>query len=130
MPSTAQLHQASNTADMDGRRRGHNFKSNGFAFSRPLSIAQIKCYRSHTRLLRSMNKSAPVECSVCHMDDDREHWSCAWCAIRMCGYCRKDFAERGSAALRERIKGAEYGDGVVASPGSSVENLSGEKSFV
>ncbi|KXL50844.1 MAG: hypothetical protein FE78DRAFT_75014 [Acidomyces sp. 'richmondensis'] len=107
--------------DIDGRRRGHNFKSNGVAFSRPLSITQIRCYRNHTRLLMSKNKHAPVECAVCHMDDDQEHWTCSWCAIRMCRYCRKDFAERGITALRQRIKQAELGGGLSAS--SSSESL-------
>jgi hypothetical protein len=46
---------------------------------------------------------------VCHIDDDGEHFSCSWCAIRMCKYCRKDFAQRGLTALRERIKTAEMG---------------------
>lgn len=57
------------------------------------------------------------------MDDDQEHWTCSWCAIRMCRYCRKDFAERGGNALRERVKQAECGACVEGSPGESVESL-------
>ncbi|EMC94765.1 hypothetical protein BAUCODRAFT_74112 [Baudoinia panamericana UAMH 10762] len=111
--------------DIDGRRRGHVFKSNGFAFSRALNIMQLKCYRNHSRLLMSNNKHAPVECAVCHMDDDHEYWSCSWCAVRMCRYCRKDFAERGMTALRDRIRKAEMGaDG---SPSSSTESFSRER---
>lgn len=107
------------TAD---RRRGHNFKPSGFAYSRPLTHVQVKCFKQHARLLPSRNKVAPVECAVCHIDDDRDHYSCSWCAIRMCRYCRKDFAERGITALRERIKSAEFGaSGESAS--SSAESL-------
>ncbi|KAK5126714.1 hypothetical protein LTR85_009648 [Meristemomyces frigidus] len=105
----------------DGRHRGHNFKSNGFAYSRALNLTQLKCYRNHSRLLRSKNKQAPVECAVCHMDDDQEHWTCSWCAMRMCRYCRKGFAEGGVTALRARIKEAETG----SSPSSSMESLGG-----
>lgn len=95
--------------DVEGRRNGHNFKSSGFAYTRPLALVQIKCFRGHERLLLSKNKSAPVECAVCHIDDDGDHFSCSWCALRMCKYCRRDFAERGMTALRERIKTAELG---------------------
>ena len=85
----------------------------------------MKCYREHIRLLPSKNKVAPVECSVCHVDDDHEHFSCSWCALRMCRFCRKDFAERGLLALKERIKQAEMGGG--SSPGSSELSLAGEE---
>ncbi|KAK4507623.1 hypothetical protein PRZ48_001358 [Zasmidium cellare] len=108
--------------ESEGRRRGHNFKSSGFAYTRPLTLAQIKCYRGHNRLLPSRNKNAPVECAVCHIDDDADHFSCSWCALRMCKYCRKDFAERGLGALRERIRKAELG-GAGDSANSSVESL-------
>ncbi|KAK5171868.1 uncharacterized protein LTR77_003504 [Saxophila tyrrhenica] len=93
------------------RRRGHTFKPSGFAYTRPLTFTQLKCYRGHVRLLPSKNKAAPVECSVCHIDDDNEHFSCSWCALRMCKFCRKDFAERGVVALKERIRQAEFGGG-------------------
>lgn len=43
------------------------------------------------------------------MDDEREHWSCAWCAVRMCGYCRGVFAEQGVGGLRGRVREAEGG---------------------
>ncbi|KAF7194497.1 hypothetical protein HII31_04166 [Pseudocercospora fuligena] len=119
-PSTA--HQ-----DSEGRRKGHNFKSSGFAYTRPLTLNQIKCYRGHDRLLLSRNKHAPVECAVCHMDDDTEHFSCSWCALRMCKFCRKDFAERGMTALRERIKLAELGGRRVDSAHSSASSESLEE---
>ncbi len=102
------------------RRRGHTFKPSGFAYTRPLTLTQMKCYREHCRLLPSKNKIAPVECSVCHIDDDREHFSCSWCALRMCRFCRKEFGERGLVALKERVKQAELGGG---SPGSSELSL-------
>lgn len=111
-PSSAALHMHSGGngySDGDGRKRGHNFKSNGFAYSRALNLTQLQCYRGHTRLLRSKNKAAPVECAVCHMDDDQEHWTCSWCALRMCRYCRKAFGEGGVKALRGRIREAEMG---------------------
>ncbi|KAI7588184.1 hypothetical protein KC316_g4608 [Hortaea werneckii] len=113
-------------SDIDGRKRGHNFKTNGFAYSRALNLTQLQCYRSHTRLLRSKNKAAPVECAVCHMDDDQEHWTCSWCALRMCRYCRKAFGEGGVKALRGRIREAEIGgcDGGLHGEGSDSE---GEK---
>ena len=82
----------------------------------------MKCYRSHARLMPSGNKFAPVECSVCHIDDSQEHFSCSWCALRMCRFCRKDCAERGVGALRERVKMAELGGGG-GSEGSSEESL-------
>ena len=104
------------------RRFGHTFKPSGFAYTRPLTIAQMKCYLDHKRILPSRNKVAPVECSVCHIDDDRDHYSCSWCALRMCRFCRKDFAERGMTALKERIRHAELGG---SSPGSSTESLGG-----
>ena len=106
------------------RCRGHNFKPSGFAYTRPLTMAQMKCYRNHIRLLPSRNKKAPVECAVCHIDDERDHYSCSWCAIRMCRFCRKDFAERGLTALKERIKQAELGS---ASPSSSLESLGAKR---
>lgn len=104
------------------RRRGHNFKPSGFAYSRPLKMAQIKCYRDHERLLPSRNQKAAVECAVCHVDDDKEHFSCSWCAIRMCRFCRKDFSEKGMMALRERMKQAELG---TEESDSSLESLEG-----
>ncbi|KAK5133009.1 hypothetical protein LTR08_008296 [Meristemomyces frigidus] len=127
-PSAMHLHN-NNTAGrpgsshdmLDGRKRGHNFKPTGFAYSRALTFTQMKCYRSHSRLLRSKNKLAPVECAVCHMDDDQEHFTCSWCAMRMCRYCRKAFGEGGVTALRARIRDAETGD----SPASSMESLTG-----
>lgn len=73
----------------------------------------------------SKNKSAPVECAVCHMDDDQEHWVCSWCAVRMCRFCRGDFGNRGAAALIERVRKAELGNVPGASPESSTERLSG-----
>ncbi|KAK5745270.1 hypothetical protein LTR17_001431 [Elasticomyces elasticus] len=116
-PSAAQLNRGH--GDQDGRRRGHNFKTNGFAYSRTLNITQLKCFRNHSRLLPSKNKNAPVECAMCHMDDEQDHWTCSWCAVRMCRYCRKTFAEGGITALRERVKQAESG----GSPASSTESL-------
>ncbi|KAK6390012.1 hypothetical protein LTR65_006065 [Meristemomyces frigidus] len=100
---------AAAAADLDGRRLGHNFKPTGFAYSRALNPTQLQCYRQHARLLRSKNRLAPVECAVCHMDDDQEHWTCSWCAVRMCRYCRKGFAEGGVMALRARVREAETG---------------------
>ncbi|KAF2769940.1 hypothetical protein EJ03DRAFT_82155 [Teratosphaeria nubilosa] len=120
-PPSAAYIRATDNVNMDSRRRGVLFKANGFAFSRPLAYVQLKCLRNHERVLVSRNKNAPVECSVCHMDDDQEHWTCTWCAIRMCRYCRNDFSERGTTALRERIKQAELG----VSPSSSTESLAG-----
>ncbi|TKA69569.1 hypothetical protein B0A55_08017 [Friedmanniomyces simplex] len=112
-------------SDMDdGRRRGHNFKPTGFAFSRPLSLTQLRCSRAHSRLLASRNRLAPVECALCHMDDGQEHWTCCWCAVRMCRYCRKTLAEGGVAGLRERVKVAEGGGSYSStSPESSMESL-------
>lgn len=106
------------------RRRGHTFKPSGFAYTRPLTIAQVKCYRSHQRLLPSRNKVAPVECSVCHIDDDQDHFSCSWCALRVCRFCQREFSERGLAALKDRIKQSELGrhDN---SPSSSTASLGG-----
>jgi hypothetical protein len=85
------------------------FKPSGFSYSRPLNKVQLNCYRSHEKLLTSHNDHAPVECAVCHVDSDADHWSCSWCALRMCGNCRKDFSARGAPALRERIKRANIG---------------------
>ncbi|KAK1814379.1 hypothetical protein LTR12_011198 [Friedmanniomyces endolithicus] len=107
--STARHSHTKGLADQDARRRGHNFKTNGFAFSRPLSLTQLKCYLSHSRLLVSKNSAAPVECAMCHMDDEREHFSCCWCAVRMCRFCRGCLVEGGVGALRERVKVGERG---------------------
>lgn len=66
------------------------------------------------------------------MDDDHDHYSCSWCALRMCRYCRKSFAEKGITALRERIKCAEFG-GSSDSAKSSAESLGlsrGRSSFL
>ncbi|GAB7358392.1 hypothetical protein MBLNU230_g2461t1 [Neophaeotheca triangularis] len=94
------------------RHTGHNFKPSGFAYAHSLTPQQNNCYTSHSNLRLSANKHAPVECAVCHMDDDREHWSCSWCALRMCGYCRRGFATGGLGGLRARVRGAELGGGV------------------
>ena len=61
------------------------------------------------RLLASRNRNAPVECAVCHVDSDAPHWSCSWCALRMCSDCRRALDARGPAALNERIRRAEMG---------------------
>lgn len=124
-PSSARPPSRPPTAyqDGEGRRKGHGFKSSGFAYTRPLTLTQIKCYRGHARLLLCRNKHAPVECAVCHIDDDGEHFSCSWCALRMCKYCRKDFAERGMSALRERIKIAELGGRTDSAHSGSSESL-------
>jgi hypothetical protein len=90
-----------------GQRFG--FKPSGYSYSRPLNKVQLSCYRNHEKLLPNHNDRAPVECAVCHIDSDADHWSCSWCALRMCGNCRKDFSARGSPALRERIKRANIG---------------------
>nr|POF15514.1 hypothetical protein CFP56_48709 [Quercus suber] len=109
LPGSA-AHLCSNkAADNQSRRLGHHFKSNGFAYARALDVTQLKCYISHAKLHLSNNKHAPVECSVCHMDDDAEHWICTWCAIRMCRYCRKDFGEAGLPTLKARVRMAELG---------------------
>ncbi|KAI7527356.1 hypothetical protein KC317_g20885 [Hortaea werneckii] len=130
-PSALPPHSSGNGySEIDGRKRGHNFKSNGFAYSRALNLTQLKCYRSHTRLLRSKNKAAPVECAVCHMDDDQEHWTCSWCALRMCRYCRKAFGEGGVKALRARIREAELGsreDGEEGSESGASEKVVGRR---
>lgn len=109
--------------DGEGRRKGHQFKLSGFAYSRPLLLSQIKCYRNHSRLLPSSNKHAPVECAVCHIDDSDPHFSCSWCALRFCQFCRTDFAERGIDAIKERIKLAEMGGRVDSANSSSTESL-------
>lgn len=95
--------------DIANRNLGHNFKSSGYAYAPPMSITQIKCYRSHNRLLPSRNKNAPVECAVCHADDESQHWSCGWCALRMCRGCRKVLETAGVAGLRERVRASEMG---------------------
>ena len=119
LTSSSRRASATEYQDGEGRCRGHHFKTSGFAYTRPLTLAQLKCYQNHARLIVSSNKAAPVECAICHIDDDKNHWSCSWCAIRMCGFCRKDFAERGMTALRERIKIAEMGSGADETNGSS-----------
>lgn len=93
--------------DTTNRNLGHCFKSSGYAYAPALSITQLKCYRSHHRLLPSRNKHAPVECAVCHADDENQHWSCGWCALRMCGGCRKTFEAAGVAGLRDRVRACE-----------------------
>lgn len=112
-------HARSKYKDSDGRREGKQIKSSGFAYCRPLTLAQTKCWRGHNKLLPSRNKHAPVECAVCHIDHDGDHFSCSWCAIRMCIYCRKDFAARGMVALKERIRKAELGDAEDSATSSS-----------
>nr|OQO27516.1 hypothetical protein B0A51_04314 [Rachicladosporium sp. CCFEE 5018] len=52
------------TQDTLSRALGHSTKSSGFAYARPLSITQLKCYRNHARLLPTSNKYAPVECAI------------------------------------------------------------------
>ncbi|KAK0938322.1 hypothetical protein LTR29_010080 [Friedmanniomyces endolithicus] len=121
--STARHTHTQNTTNHDARRRGHNFKPNGFAFSRPLSLPQLHCYLSHSRLLVSGNRLAPVECAMCHMDDAGEHFSCCWCAVRMCRFCRGCLVEGGVGALRERVKVGERGVGSGEEGGSSTESL-------
>ncbi|KAK0258400.1 hypothetical protein B0A54_05952 [Friedmanniomyces endolithicus] len=117
--------------DQDARRRGHNFKTNGFAFSRPLSLTQLKCYLSHSRLLVSKNSAAPVECAMCHMDDEREHFSCCWCAVRMCRFCRGCLVEGGVGALRERVKVGERGGSEGESSTESLGRVGGRgRAFV
>ena len=81
----------------------------------------MKCLHGHSKLHASRNEHAPVECAVCHLDDQGEHFVCAWCALRMCRYCKQDFGERGVAALRERVRKAE----MAISPSSSMESFSG-----
>ncbi|KAK6437106.1 hypothetical protein LTR95_006698 [Oleoguttula sp. CCFEE 5521] len=97
------------TQDTLSRALGHSTKSSGYTYARPLRITQLKCYRNHARLLPTSNKYAPVECAVCHSDFEGEGWSCAWCAVRMCGLCRREFGVHGEAGLRGRVKGAEMG---------------------
>lgn len=96
--------------DITNRNLGHPFKSSGYAYAPAMSLTQIKCYRSHNRLLPSRNKNAPVECAVCHADDENQHWSCGWCALRMCGGCRKVLEAAGVAGLRERVRAGEMGN--------------------
>ena len=100
-------HATNQSPDIDGGGRGPNFKPSGFAYARPLTLAQLQCYQDHARLTLSSNRAAPVECAICHLDDHKDHWSCSWCAVRMCGSCRADFARRGLIALREKISLAE-----------------------
>jgi hypothetical protein len=117
--SHAAFPQIANEADLDlnidlnidttNRNLGHCFKSSGYAYAPPMSITQLKCYRSHHRLLPSRNKYAPVECAVCHADDEGQFWSCGWCALRMCGGCRKVFDMAGVPGLRERVRISEMG---------------------
>lgn len=95
--------------DLTNRNLGNYFKSSGYAYSPPMSLAQIKCYRSHSRLLPSRNTYAPVECAVCHADDERQHWSCGWCALRMCAGCRKALEMTDVSGLRERVRAGEMG---------------------
>ncbi|KAM0713152.1 hypothetical protein Q7P35_000604 [Cladosporium inversicolor] len=95
--------------DTTNRNRGQPFKSSGYAYAPPISITQLKCYQSHQRLMPSRNKHAPVECAVCHADDENQHWNCTWCALRMCGGCRKVFEIAGVAGLRDRVRATEMG---------------------
>ena len=55
-----------------------------------------------------------MECAVCHADDERDHYTCTWCALRMCGFCRREFEAIGVQGLRERIRMAELGDSDLA----------------
>ncbi|KAM0717287.1 hypothetical protein Q7P37_007139 [Cladosporium fusiforme] len=113
--SHSALPHAATEADLDlnidtaNRNLGHQFKSSGFAYAPPLSLTQLRCYRSHARLLPSRNKHASVECAVCHADDENQFWSCAWCALRMCGGCRRALEGGGVPGLRERVRVAEMG---------------------
>ncbi|QIW97856.1 hypothetical protein AMS68_003374 [Peltaster fructicola] len=92
------------------RTLGHTHKSSGFAYAKPLSIIQLKCYRDHDRLMRSGNKLYQVECAVCHTDaQDDFYWSCTWCAVRMCENCRTAFRKNGVKALKDKIRTAEFG---------------------
>jgi hypothetical protein len=114
-PYSSISHTAFPEADLDlnidttNRNLGHCFKSSGYAYAPPMNITQLKCFRSHHRLLPSRNKYAPVECAVCHADDEGQHWSCGWCALRMCGSCRKVFEKAGVPGLRERVRVGEMG---------------------
>jgi hypothetical protein len=96
------------------------FKPSGFSYSRPLNKVQLNCYRNHEKLFPSHNDRAAVECAVCHIDSDADHWSCSWCALRLCGDCRNDFSARGPMALHERSKRANIG--VVSSLNQSADS--------
>lgn len=92
------------------RTLGHTNKTSGFAYAKPLSLVQLKCYRNHERLMRSGNKYYQVECAVCHQDDDGTYyWSCSWCALRMCDGCRTSLRQHGVNGLWEKIRTAELG---------------------
>ena len=109
-PSSIASRPITPTLDDLSRTLGHTHKSSGFAYAKPLSVVQLKCFRSHQRLIRHGNKHYPVECAVCHQDE-REgfYWSCSWCATRMCSGCRGELRQHGVKALKAKIRTAEMG---------------------
>lgn len=83
------------------RPLSYGFKPSGFSYSRPLTRVQWACYRGHARMLPSGdNRHAPVECGVCAEEHvGVPHFSCSWCALRMCGACHRAVRQDGMQAV-------------------------------
>lgn len=53
-----------------------------------LKPSQLACFGGHYRLLPSKNDEHPLACASCHVQDNGSRFTCAHCAVRICGECK------------------------------------------
>ncbi|OMP82138.1 hypothetical protein BK809_0006448 [Diplodia seriata] len=53
-----------------------------------LNCVHMQCFHNHRRFHRSNNRVLPIGCMLCFSCSPDFHWTCTWCALRICQGCR------------------------------------------
>lgn len=73
----------------------------------PLRRTQLECFGAHYRFVPSRNEDHPLACQACQVADAAPRFTCAHCAVRLCGECRDVLLMNGRdlGTLVEMLKG-------------------------
>ncbi|EKG13982.1 hypothetical protein MPH_08856 [Macrophomina phaseolina MS6] len=69
-----------------------------------LNCVHIQCFHNHRRFHRSNNRVLPVGCMLCFSASTDFHWTCTWCALRICQGCRARLESIPRKSLEVLIK--------------------------
>jgi hypothetical protein len=53
-----------------------------------INMTHVNCYWHHKRFHQSRTLQYSVACMLCYNHEEKDWWTCGWCALRICGGCR------------------------------------------
>ncbi|KAF9638511.1 hypothetical protein BFW01_g9408 [Lasiodiplodia theobromae] len=100
-----------------------------------LNCVHMQCFHNHRRFHRSNNRLLPIGCMLCFSCSPDPHWTCTWCALRICQGCRAKLESIPRKSLdilikekaEEKIGEKPVGDTVTAR--NNKENLMVKKNW-